>query len=146
MLVVAARRTPEQKAEAAAFVNRLYVMSKSPSWQEFARRAGVWSPNLSKWQTGTSIPDGWNLFRLICEAARAGDALKKATPVELAEIAVAAGPPVPEDPRDLLAGLASAVASSDRTNRLILDRLEAIERVLPSRAPGVEDPLSAAGG
>lgn len=48
-------------------------MSGAPSWSEFARKAGVWSPNLSSWQTGTAIPDGWNLYQLVKEASRVSE-------------------------------------------------------------------------
>lgn len=62
------------------------------------------------------------------------------------EQGVAGDSPSPEDPLDLLAGLASAVASSQTTNAAILARLALIEQALQAQEPGAGDPRSADGG
>ncbi len=143
---MAAKRTDEQKAQVAAFVQQLFRLSGAPSWQEFARRAGVWSPNLSEWQTGTAIPDGWNLYSLVHEVSRAMAGGRETTAAEQAATAVAAGFLEPEDRRDLLAKLTAAVAVSNETNAAILARLEDLERGRVSQAPAEGDPQSADGG
>lgn len=120
---MAAKRTDEQKAQVAAFVQQLFALSGAPSWQEFARRAGVWSPNLSEWQTGTAIPDGWNLYSLIHEVSRAMAGGKETTAAEQAATAVAAGFLEPADQRARLESLEATVAESIALTREMLQLL-----------------------
>jgi len=122
---VAPKRTPEQAAEVGSFVNRLYEISGAPSWSEFARRAGVWSTNLSTWQTGTSVPEGWNLYSLVKEATRARVGRAEVSPDELVETALAAGPLEPVGLDDRLRSLEESVAL---TRRLVAESLGLQER------------------
>jgi len=62
---MAPKRTPQQYDEVAAFVRELYAQSGCPSWAAFARSAGVSSMDVSNWQLGKVIPDGWHLYCLI---------------------------------------------------------------------------------
>ncbi len=71
MTPMAPQRTPEQYDEVAAFVRELYAQSGCPSWAAFARRAGVSSMDVSNWQLGKVIPDGWHLYCLIRAAGGA---------------------------------------------------------------------------
>ncbi len=70
---MAAKRSSAQRDELAAFVQHLYAESGAATWKEYADRAQVHWASLSDWQTGKSVPDGWNLYRLI-QAASESDA------------------------------------------------------------------------
>lgn len=93
---------------------------------------------VKRWIEGENEPDYSSTVRLLDLAGMLRS--------EPGETGVAAGLPALEDPRDLLAGLASVVAVSQSTNEAILERLERIELAL--RAQGLDggDPLSADGG
>lgn len=54
------------------FVRELYERSEAATWAEFATRAGVNPVQLSRWQSGASVPDGYNLVRLIKAVGETG--------------------------------------------------------------------------
>lgn len=62
------RRSPDERKEIAALVDKLFEMSPYEQWVDFATAARVHWASLSDWHTAKSIPDGVNLMRLI-EAA-----------------------------------------------------------------------------
>ena len=58
-------RTPEQRAEVAAFVDWLYEKGNFDSWAAFSRQAEVPWGSLSDWHRGVNVPDGYNMLKLI---------------------------------------------------------------------------------
>lgn len=72
---MAARRSPKQRAEVAKFIDELFETSTSETWAEFASAAGVHWASLSDWHTGKSVPDGYNLLRLIRAAGVSPEAV-----------------------------------------------------------------------
>jgi transcriptional regulator with XRE-family HTH domain len=64
-------RRAEQRKEVAQFIRDLYRRSGCATWEEFAVRAGVHAVQISDWQRGEHVPDGYNLLKLI----RAADVL-----------------------------------------------------------------------
>lgn len=128
-----------QLREISEFVRKLRALSSAPSDAEFSRRAGVHWAQFTKWKNASSPPDGWNLYLMIREAAKASQS-------EPVETAVAVGALEEQDPLDLLRGLSSVVAESQAANEAILDRLEKLERALEAPQIDGADPLSAGGG
>lgn len=59
------KRTPEQKAEVGAFINRLYEISGATTNVEFAGRAGLYGSNVGEYRSGTTMPDAYTLIRLM---------------------------------------------------------------------------------
>jgi len=55
----------EQRQEVARFVRELYARSGCATWDRFAKRASVHAVQVSDWQRGRSVPDGYNLLKLI---------------------------------------------------------------------------------
>jgi transcriptional regulator with XRE-family HTH domain len=49
----------------AQFIRDLYQRSGCSTWDQFAARAGVHAVQISDWQRGEHIPDGYNLLKLI---------------------------------------------------------------------------------
>jgi transcriptional regulator with XRE-family HTH domain len=62
---VAEMRKLEQRQEIALFIQELYRRSGCRTWDQFAVRAGVHAVQISDWQRGEHVPDGYNLLKLI---------------------------------------------------------------------------------
>ncbi len=58
-------RRPEQRREVAQFIRELFRRSGCATWEQFAVRAGVHAVQISDWQRGEHVPDGYNLLKLI---------------------------------------------------------------------------------
>lgn len=65
--VVAAKvkRTPEERAEVAAFVHHLFLLSGASTQTEWAEMAGIHQTSVNKYLTATDVPDGVNVLRLL---------------------------------------------------------------------------------
>lgn len=62
---VARPRTDQEKQVVASFVRDLFRASGYKTAEEWGSRAGVWGSNLSEYQSGKAMPDGYNLLRLM---------------------------------------------------------------------------------
>lgn len=72
------RRSRQERDEVAEFVNRLVDASGAKTTVEFAAMAGLYDSNVSEYRSGSSVPDGYNLLRMIRAAAPALGALGEA--------------------------------------------------------------------
>lgn len=114
------QHSDEERAELAQFIDHLFEMSRHKTWVSFAGGAGVHWAQISDWHTGKVVPEGWNLYRLIREAARARAARADVTTDQVAATAVAAAPPAQQAILDRLRSLEESV---DLTRRLVAESL-----------------------
>lgn len=62
------KRTPAEKAEVGAFVDKLLRMSGYDTITEFASRAGLYGSNVGEYINGGAMPDGYTLIKLMDSA------------------------------------------------------------------------------